>query len=226
LAAGVISTSAYATGKLDKELMNIIQKLSSADNYCYALTITSVIQGKPAEKETQKYLNYNSKEQFLSFSGSNQAVIFINRNGMFKADIQEKQVYYVQFNDSSRQQWQKFAENASGKIDSVLLHDATVVSKISGKATVTYKLKYPAQSEIKEMSVVCNTRSGSVNSISYTIVRPLAGTTHPDVTVKQTVTMDHYEQNMPQEVKNIMAEGNDLYAYLQKSYAGYAISKL
>jgi len=226
LAAAVLSVQSFATGKPVAELAAIIRQLGNTDNYSYELVISSVMKDKPAKKEMEQYINYSSRGQFISYSGSQQAVIFINRDGMFKIDKQHKLAYYTQFNDSSRQQWQSLAEQGSADLaDSVLLRDATVISK-TGKNIALYKLKYAPQSMMKEMTVVYNSTSGSVDKISYTIERPLAGSLDANAIVRQTVTMSHYQQKMPLVVRELLLQTKDIYGYLKQAYPGYTIQKI
>lgn len=213
----------------DPKLKEIVSRMKSADNYAYTLTIYSEAAANKNEHQLIEVKNYYSRSNGIQYARSTTSHFFICKRGMFKADIDKKQIAYKQFtSDSMWQSVQHVIQNADAAqlVDSLFFNNATISRKAQVKTMLTYELTYPSSSMITGLELTYNTTKGVVNSITYSLDRSVDGSNRKGTMIHQKVSMKEYDQKTPQEVIQILQQSDDLKSYLQQTYAGYKIINL
>lgn len=223
----VMATAQNATkAKDDKKLIELFTKLKNADGYTYQISMQYTIAGDTQKSPLQKRIHYVSRSSFVMYSKTENELFFLCSKGQFSVDNAQKTVYYKIFDqESERTKMKEYIELQTNTLfDSVFLNNATIAQKKTTKKNIFYKLSYPPGASIKEFSILAHLADAMPEKITYTTIQD--SNPSPDaIKICQYLTMDHYQQTMPDEVQKLLLEAQDLNQFLQKKYSGYTIQK-
>lgn len=226
--ATVYTSQAGGNASSDKELVDLLSKIKTADGYCYNVKVVSQVLGDN-KSETMKMTNYQSRDQFVIYTKSDDAFFFLCRNGQFRVNVKEKTVYYHQFDSTAeltdlQKEWS--APLVGGLVDSFFLLNAKIAEKKKDKKTTHYKLKYTEDSGLKETNVTYNLQTSFFSTISYSFQRTRVFPGNKTVVIKQDVTMDNYRKKAPEDLQSLISDTKNMLAYLQNAYKGYVIKPI
>lgn len=212
----------------DKELVNLLSQLKTADGYSYDITVVSRMDGME-KPETSKMTNYQSRTKMIVYSKSDDIILFVCAAGQFRVNVKQKEVFYHQCKDSSEvaelsQLWND--PSLSGLVDTFFLQRAHIVEKKNEKNMVRYKLRYPEDSGLKETNILYNKQTSFFSSISYSFERIKQYTAAQSAMIRQNVTMNNYKKTVPAEVEHLLEVSKDMKSYLQQTYKGYNIQPI
>jgi hypothetical protein len=216
----------------DQPLVELFARLKNTEQVFYRTTVIKSLVGQPKEADTMVMESYQSHASALQFSRSKDFLFFLNRNGQFRVNFKDREIYAKTFGaDSATQSHLKevIGGQTSLPVDSLLLAGAIISSKISNSKIVSYQLKYPAGSPLKAFSISYNPQTGQFEKITCSMERRISypGATNSEpVTIRQTVTMSHYSSKMPDEAVQLAAKSTDLLPYLKEAYPGFRINQL
>jgi hypothetical protein len=226
--------AAQGNAKEDKTLVGLLDQLSEADGYTYQVNIFSEVVGKAKEKELMKMTNYQSRQSFIVYSKTDDILLFLCENGQFRVNHKEKEVFYAAFpkdaaalNEKKEALIKQFSSYAVG---SYFLDAATIAGKTAGKLNITYKLRYPETSMIRDMLIDYNVKTSFFNRLQYTVEKPISGSasleTGKPAVMRQKVVMDGYVQAVPSQVRQLLESTRNLRSYLEQTYKGYQIQTI
>jgi hypothetical protein len=220
------SAEAQRDADKDEQLRDIFHRIAAADGYHYRVSVSTVA------RDTQKLApavteNYQSREQFLIWSSSAEALFFVCPNGQFRVDHINKAIFYKQYNGDQELAEARNAYDAatSGLLDSFFLKGAVVDRKTTVKGKLNYRLSYPHHDMLRSLNLVYIPGDSFIRSLSYILERPLNAKA-ARIGLRQVVTMDHYKKEMPAEVRRLLSQAGDLEQFLKGAYTGYSLQKI
>lgn len=217
----------HKAAKDDKELVALFTGFKKADGYTYHISAESVLVGSTQKAPLKSSISYASLSDFIGYSRSDEGLIFLCDKGQFKVDNAQKTVWYKLFSNDTllSSTRQSYLQQMSSVLDSIFLADASIVQQKKTKTTCSYRLAYPPTAAMKECNIIFRLSDGMPENIDYTVERTVHFS-NPVVKMRQRLKMDHYQHSMPDEVRALLADSQDLYHYLQQKYQGYTFKKI
>jgi len=215
----------------DKQLSALLRTLQRIDGYACRIRISKQVIGDTVHLPSEQSLNYLSRQEFIYYTRSATAVSLVCDKGQFRADLQAKKVYYTPYTDSMVTGIrQSLKAQAPAGLDSLLLPQATIAAYKKQQQILSYELHFDPGAPLTDMKLKYRLKDSVLLGMEYTVERQLGSEVmiqrNKGVRMRQQVVTDQYSREMPEELRLLLPQINDLYTYLQKTYQGFTLEKI
>jgi hypothetical protein len=231
LALGATAQSARHP-QIPAALHKVFAQLAVLDDYSCQVTIRREVPGDTLQFPVDKQQHYISRADFIAWSRSEVMESLICSKGQYRANLQERKVYYTPFDDSTAAALRSTYTDAgfAPAWDSLLLQNCRSVQRKQQGSTQLFTLGFGADMPLRSMRVACAAGAALPQRITCTreeqLGPPEMVRNGKGILVRDQVVTEQFAKGMPPALRAILPQITTLATWLQQTYPGFSLEKI